>query len=93
MHLLVDRSRPLILQFFRKIDRGIRRREDVVHAGNAEAPFASVDFSLATGQRGRILLCTYSRRWHILGEVSFLHPSRRAHAVFCPSNSVVTDDA
>ena len=58
MHLLVDRLHPLILRFCRKVDRGVRRREDVVHAGNVEAPFASVDFSLATGQRGRILLCT-----------------------------------
>ena len=34
------------------------RTEDVVLAGKAEAPFAGVDFSLAMGQRGRMLFCT-----------------------------------
>ena len=31
--------------------------EGVVHAGKAEPPFASVEFSLATGQRGWMFCC------------------------------------
>ena len=52
------------------------RMEDVVHAGKAEAPFAGVDFSLTTGQRGQMFCCTKSIRWNFEGEVSFRHPSR-----------------